>query len=189
MEETAWSEFGHHVAGLLIVTMGVLAILERTGRAPWARHWPLLFIGLTVFVAYNMDPEGWQTGRVGFWRQLLGLEVLQHRILLILTALLGLAEWRVRSGRNPSSPWRYVFPLVFIVSGTVLLSHAHEVNDARSSFLMELTHLPMGLVVLVAGWARWLELRLPPVDGRRAGQWWGPALCGLGALLLLYREG
>ena len=188
-EETAWSEFGHHVAGLLIVTMGVLAILERTGWAPWARHWPLLFIGLTVFVAYNMDPEGWQTGRVGFWQQLLGLEVLQHRILLVLTALLGLAEWRVRSGRNPSSPWRYVFPLVFIVSGTVLLSHAHEVNDARSSFLMELTHLPMGLVVLVAGWARWLELRLPPVDGRRAGQWWGPALCGLGALLLLYREG
>ena len=188
-EETAWSEFGHHVAGLFIVTMGVLAILERTGWAPWARHWPLLFIGLTGFVAYNMDPEGWQTGRVGFWKQLLGLEVLQHRILLALTALLGLAEWRVRSGRNPSSPWRYVFPLVFIVSGTLLLSHAHEVNDAKSSFLMELTHLPMGLVVLVAGWARWLELRLPPIDGRRAGRFWGPSLLALGLLLLFYREG
>jgi putative copper resistance protein D len=187
--ETAWSEFGHHVAGLFIVTMGVLAILERTGWAPWARHWPLLFIGLTVFVAYNMDPEGWQTGRVGFWRQLLGLEVLQHRILLALTALLGLAEWRVRSGRDPSSPWRYVFPLVFIVSGTVLLSHAHEVNDAKSSFLMELTHLPMGLVILVAGWARWLELRLPSLDGRRAGRFWGPSLVALGVLLLFYREG
>ena len=188
-EETAWSEFGHHVAGLFIVTMGGLAILERTGWAPWARHWPLLFIGLTVFVAYNMDPEGWQTGRVGFWKQLLGLEVLQHRILLALTALLGLAEWRVRSGRNPSSPWRYVFPLVLIVSGTVLLSHAHEVNDAKSSFLMELTHLPMGLVILVAGWARWLELRLPPLDGRRAGRFWGPSLVALGVLLLFYREG
>jgi len=188
-EETAWSEFGHHVAGSFIVTMGVLAILERTGWAPWARHWPLLFIGLTVFVAYNMDPEGWQTGRVGFWKQLLGLEVLQHRILLALTALLGLAEWRVRSGRHPSSSWRYVFPLVFIVSGTLLLSHAHEVNDARSSFLMELTHLPMGLVVLVAGWARWLELRLPPAAGRRAGRFWGPSLLALGLLLLLYREG
>jgi len=188
-EETAWSEFGHHVSGLFIVTMGLLAILERTGWAPWARHWPLLFIALTGFVAYNMDPEGWQTGRVGFWQQLLGLEVLQHRILLALTALLGLAEWRVRSGRNPSSRWRYVFPLVFIVAGTLLLSHAHEVNNAKSAFLMELTHLPMGLVVLVAGWARWLELRLPPVDGRRAGRLWGPALTALGLLLLLYREG
>jgi putative copper resistance protein D len=53
--------------------MGVLAMLERTGRAPWARHWPLLLIGLTGFVAWNMDPEGWQTGRIGFWEHLLGL--------------------------------------------------------------------------------------------------------------------
>jgi hypothetical protein len=27
-EETAWSEFGHHVAGLFIVTMGLLAALN-----------------------------------------------------------------------------------------------------------------------------------------------------------------
>lgn len=187
--ETEWSEFGHHVAGMFIITMGVLAILERTGRAPWARHWPLLLIGLTVFVAYNMDPEGWQTGRVGFWQQLLGLEVLQHRILLLLTAMLGLAEWRVRSGRNPGSPWRYVFPLVFIASGTLLLSHAHELSNVKAAFLMELTHLPMGLVVLVAGWARWLELRLPPGDGERAGRLWGPALLAFGLLLVAYREG
>src|SRR5947207_12998447 len=105
--------------------MGVLAILERTGWAPWARHWPLLFIGLTVFVAYNMDPEGWQTGRVGFWTQLLGLEVLQHRILLALTALLGLAEWRVRAGRNPSARWGCGFPLAFLVSGPLLPCPSH----------------------------------------------------------------
>jgi putative copper resistance protein D len=187
-EETAWSEFGHHVAGLFIVSMGLLAILERTGWAPWARHWPLLFIGLTAFVAYSLDPEGWQTGRVGFWEQLLGLEVLQHRILLAVTALIGLGEWRVRSGRNPSSPWCYVVPVASILAGTVLLSHAHEVSDAKSAFLMELSHLPMGLVVLVGGWARWLELRLPPVDGRKAGRSWGPALLALGLLLLVYRE-
>jgi putative copper resistance protein D len=187
-EQTAWSEFGHHVAGLFIVSMGLLAILERTGWAPWARHWPLLFIGLTAFVAYSLDPEGWQTGRVGFWEQLLGLEVLQHRILLAVTALFGLAEWRMRSGRNPSSPWRYVFPVACILSGTLLLSHAHEVTNAKSAFLMELSHLPMGLVVLVAGWSRWLELRLPPVDGGRAGRFWAPALLALGLLLLMYRE-
>jgi putative copper resistance protein D len=187
-EQTAWSEFGHHVAGLFIVTMGVLATLERTGWAPWARHWPLLFIGLTAFVAYSLDPEGWQTGQVGFWEQLLGLEVLQHRILLVVTALIGLAEWRARSGRHPSSPWRYVVPVAAIVSGTLLLSHAHDVGDAKSAFLMELPHLPMGLVVLVGGWSRWLELRLPPADGHRAGRVWGPALMALGLLLLAYRE-
>ena len=72
--------------------------------------------------------------------------------------------------------------------GYLLLSHAHEVNNAKSAFLMEVSHLPMGLVVLVAGWSRWLELRLPPVDGRKAGRFWGPGLVALGLLLLLYRE-
>jgi len=187
-EETAWSEFGHHVSGLFIVAMGVLAMLERTGRAPWARHWPLLLIGLTGFVAWNMDPEGWQTGRIGFWEHLLGLEVLQHRILLALTAILGVAEWRVRSGRHPDSRWRYVFPLVCIGAGILLLSHAHEVSDAKSAFLMELTHLPLGLIILVAGWSRWLELRLPPPDNKGPGRLWGPVLTAFGFLLLFYRE-
>jgi putative copper resistance protein D len=188
-EETAWSEFGHNVAGLFILAMGVLATLEQTGRVPWARHWPLLIIALTAFVAYSLDPEGWQTGVVGFWKHMLSPEVLQHRILLALTAAFGLAEWWVRSGRRPGSRWRYVFPWVCIASGVMLLSHGHEVSNAKTAFLMEVTHLPLGLLVLVAGWARWLELRLPPAEGARPARLWGPALAAFGLLLVFYREG
>jgi copper resistance protein D len=188
-EDTAWSEFGHHVAGLFVLAMGLLAMLERSGRAPWARHWPLLFVGLTGFVAWNMDPEGWQTGRVGFWEHLLGLEVLQHRILLSLTALLGLAEWRVHSSRDPHARWRHVFPFVCIAAGALLLTHAHDVNDAKFAFLMEVTHLPLALVILVAGWARWLELRLPSPENQAPGRLWAPALALFGLLLVFYREG
>jgi putative copper resistance protein D len=188
-EQTAWSEFGHHVSGLFIFAMGVLATLEGTGRVPWARHWPLLIVGLTGFVAWSLDPEGWQTGRVGFWEHLLSPEVLQHRIMLAMSALLGIAEWRVRATRGSTSRWRYVFPLVCIASGTLLMTHVHEVGDAKSAFLMELTHLPLGLVILVAGWARWLELRLPPAQGAKHGRLWGPALALFGLLLVFYREG
>jgi putative copper resistance protein D len=188
-EDTAWSEFGHNVAGLFVLAMGLLAMLERSGRAPWARHWPLLFVGLIAFVGWNMDPEGWQTGQVGFWEHLLGLEVLQHRILLALTALLGLAEWRVHSGRDPRSRWRYGFPLVCIAAGALLLTHAHDVNDAKFAFLMEITHLPLALIILVAGWARWLELRLPSPENERPGRLWAPALALFGLLLVFYREG
>ena len=188
-EITAWSEFGHNVAGLFVLAMGIFATLERTGRAPWARHWPLLIIALAGFVAYSVDPEGWQTGAVGFWEHLLSPEVVQHRILLILTALFGFAEWRVRSGRHPDSPWRYVFPVVAIWSGVLLLAHAHELSDGKSAFFMELSHLPLGLVSLLAGWSRWLELRLPPVKSGGPGRIWGPALAVFGLLLVLYREG
>lgn len=187
-EITAWSEFGHNVAGLFVLAMGLLATLERTGRARWARHWPLLIVALAGFVAYSVDPEGWQTGAVGFWEHLKSPEVLQHRILLGLTALLGLAEWRVRSGRHPVSPWRYVFPVVTISSGVLLLTHVHEVSDSRSAFFMELSHLPLGLLSLLAGWSRWLELRLPPDRRGTSGGLWGPALAAFGLLLIFYRE-
>ena len=71
----------------------------------------------------------------------------------------------------------------------MLITHVHEVGDAKSAFLMELPHLPLGLVILVAGWARWLELRLPPAHGVKHGRVWGPALALFGLLLVFYREG
>lgn len=187
-ENTQWSEFGHHVAGVFVVAMGLLAMLEQTGRAPWARHWPLLIIGLTVFITWSMDPEGWQTGTVGFWTQLRDPEVLQHRLLLVVTAAFAIAEWRVRSGRHPRSPWRFVFPIACICGGVLLLVHVHQVNVTKTGFFMELTHLPLGLVALLAGWARWLELRLAPAHTSWSGRLWAPALVVFGLLLVFYRE-
>jgi putative copper resistance protein D len=188
-EITAWSEFGHNLAGLFVLAMGILATLERTGRAPWARHWPLLIIALACFVAYSVDPEGWQTGAVGFWEHLLSAEVVQHRLMVLLTAALGFAEWRVRSGRHPDSRWRYVFPVAGILSGVLLLAHVHELSDSKSAFFMEISHLPMGLLSLLAGWSRWLELRLPPAEAGGPGWIWGPAFAVFGLLLIQYREG
>jgi hypothetical protein len=54
-----------------------------------------------------------------------------------------------------------VLPVVCIASGIVLISHTHLVGDAHAAFFMEVSHLAMGLMSLVIGWARWLELRLP----------------------------
>jgi putative copper resistance protein D len=186
--EIAWSEFGHNVSGLFIVAMGILATLESTGRAPWARHWPLLLIGLTLFIGYSLDPEGWQTGAVGFWEQLRSPEVVQHRLMLLLTALFAIAEWRVRSGRRPQSRLRYLFPVVAIMSGVLLIMHSHEVSNAKSAFLMEVSHLPLGLISLLAGWSRWLELRLPGAAGVGPGRVWGPAFLLFGLILTFYRE-
>ncbi len=189
LEDMAWSEFGHNVAGVFVLAMGVLAMLERSGHAPWARHWPLLFFALAGFVAWSVDPEGWQTGVVGFWEHLWSPEVLQHRILLLLTALFGVAEWRVRSGRHARSLWRYVFPIVCVMAGVLLLTHVHEVGNTTAAFLMELSHLALGLVSLVAGWSRWLELRMAHAGNSHPGRLWGPALAVFGLLLIFYREG
>jgi len=54
---------------------------------------------------------------------------------------------------------------------------------------MEVTHTPIALLALVAGWARWLELRLPAGSGDVPERVWSLAVAAVGVLLLLYREG
>ena len=46
----------------------------------------------------------------------------------------------------------------------VLLTHTHAITNVKENLLVELTHVPMGLLAVFAGWARWLEIRLPPED-------------------------
>jgi putative copper resistance protein D len=186
--DRAWSEFNHHVSGLLVLTMGLLALLHASGRARWARHWPLVFLGLAVFVAIRSDPGSWPLGPEGFWEGWLVVTVAQHRVFVLLVVVFGIFEWMVRSGRLASRRAALVFPLLCVVGGGLLLTHSHAAQNLKDEFLLEVTHAPLGVLALVVGWGRWLELRLP--DGRRRvpGVLWAAALVLVGALLLIYRE-
>lgn len=188
-EEYAWSEYNHHWAGLFVLAMGLLATLERTGRACWARHWPLLFLGLAGFLSLRSDPRAWPLGPAGFAESMALADVLQHRVFVLLTAVFGLFEWLVRTGRLPSPRWALVFPLLVAVGGGLLLTHSHAMFNLRAEFLVDVTHVPMGLLGIMIGWSRWLELRLPPRDSRVPGWLWPLALALVGILLLTYREG
>jgi putative copper resistance protein D len=183
-----WSEFNHNVAGLAVLAMGVLAVVERSGRARWARAWPLLFLPLSAFLLLRSDPGGSPLGTAGLAQALRDPEILQHWAFGLLPAAFGVVEWLHRTGRIRPRPWAYLFPLLSAVGGGLLLSHAHTSSDAKEAFLMELTHLPLGLLAVATGWARWLELRLPPADARAPGRVWAPAMALMGVLLLFYHE-
>jgi len=58
----------------------------------------------------------------------------------------------------------------------------------KEAFLMEVTHAPIGVLGACAGWARWLELRLPEA-GPWPGRVWPSCLIAVGALLIVYSEG
>jgi putative copper resistance protein D len=64
-DDIAWSEYNHHWAGLIVIAVGLLALLNRAGLR-WARHWPLAFLGLAVFLFFRSDPETWPMGDIGF---------------------------------------------------------------------------------------------------------------------------
>ena len=188
--EKAWSEYNHHWAGIMVVSVGLLALLAQAGKISWARNWPLLFLGLSVFLFLRSDPEVWPLGPNGFWVTLADPEVLLHRIFAGLVIALAVFEWRVQTGRVASSNVRLVFPMLIAVSGALLLTHSHSLGNIKEEVLAELSHIPLAILAVMAGWSRWLELRLPAENYTRAwlARLWPVCITLIGVLLLNYRE-
>jgi putative copper resistance protein D len=183
-----WSEYNHHWAGILVLLIGLLSLAEKSGHAGWARHWPLVFIGLAAFLFVRSDPEAWPLGETGFFESFRDPEILQHRIFILFISGFGIFEWMVRTGRMKSERAALVFPLVTAVAGALLLTHSHSLANVRQELLIELTHVPLAVLGIVAAWARWLELRLPAADGSWAGWLWRICFLLVGLVLLDYRE-
>src|SRR5262249_56325108 len=134
-----WSEFNHHVAGAFVFLMGVLAILSRTGWAPWARHWPLVFFGLAAFLLVRNDPGSWPLGPQGFWEGMQYSEVVQHRIFVLLVLGFGTFEWMVRTGRIRSRRAPLVFPIPSPAGGALLLPHSPPPPHLQSTYPIQPT--------------------------------------------------
>jgi putative copper resistance protein D len=186
-EDIAWSEYNHHWAGIFVLLIGFLALLGRAG-VRWARHWPLLFLAMAGFLLIRSDPEVWPLGQEGWWVAWRDVEVAQHRFFVLLIILFGTFEWSVRTGRLKSKRAAMVFPLLVAVGGAMLLTHSHQISNVKDQMLIELTHTPLALAGVAAGWARWLELRLPGRGGRIAGYVWPACFMLIGVILLWYRE-
>jgi putative copper resistance protein D len=184
-----WSEYNHHWMGLIVLGMGMLAFLARTGKAPWAEYWPLLMIGIAVFIFLRGDPECWPLGPKSFWSTWTTPEIFQHRAAALLCIAFAIFELRVR--RNPAQQGMLplIFPLICAVGAALLLTHSHGTSNVREETLAELSHTPMAVLGVMAGWSRWLELRLPEKDDRRITAWvWPICFILIGAGLLNYRE-
>jgi copper resistance protein D len=186
--DIAWSEYNHNWAGLIVLTAGLLALLSRFRWGSWARHWPLVFIGLAVFLLLRADSENWPLGPRGFWESFAVAEVAQHRLFVLLIVLFAVFEWSVQTHRVRAQRAALVFPAVCILGGTLLLAHNHSLSKVQEELLAELSHTPIALLGLVAGWARWLEIRFPETPPRWAVNAWPVCFIAIGYLLLTYRE-
>jgi putative copper resistance protein D len=182
------SESNHHWMGLVVLAMGLLAVLARAGRAQWAEYWPLLLIGIAVFIFLQADTECWPVGWKGFEACWADPEVFQHRIAALVCLAFGVFEARVRKRRKENDPLALVFPLMVAVGGAVLLTHSHAITNVKENLLAELSHVLMGVLAVFAGWARWLELRLPEKNRVLPSWIWPVCFVLIGATLLNYRE-
>ncbi|WP_374374635.1 copper resistance D family protein [Dongia sp.] len=187
-EDIAWSEYNHHISGVFVLLIGILALAEKTGRARWARHWPLLFILMAGFLFLRSEAEGWPFGSLSLGESLRDPEYIQHKLFMVLITAFALFEWSVRSGIMARRWASYVFPLLCAAGGTMLLTHSHSIANVRELLLLEMTHLPIAVLGIWAGWTRWLELRMDGSVQRIGGWLWPSFLALVGIILLLYRE-
>ena len=182
------SIFNHRLSGSLLVAMALLAIAERLGLAAWARNWPLLLLVLGVFVFVHSERQAWPFGRIGFVESFGDPEIVQHRLAGLLVIGFSFFEWAVRTGRLPPARAALVFPAVSLLGGGLLIVHSHAGVGLKDELLIQLTHLPIAVLGMLAGMSRWIELRLPNRTGRRIGWLWPPALLGVGLILVGYWE-
>jgi len=187
LADKMWSEFNHNWAGIFVLAMGGLAFANRAGVKA-AGYWPLLFVVLGVAIIIRSDPESWPIGPLGFFETLADPEVFQHRVVGLLLFPFGLFEWAVRTGRLKSERSALIFPVLCAVGAALLLVHNHTLTDVKARFLIEFSHIPMGIFGVLAGWMRWLEIRGEGRTRRIAGLAWPLCLSMVGVLLLFYRE-
>jgi copper resistance protein D len=187
--DIAWSEYNHNWIGLMLFVMGILALLSRTGKLPIARHWPLIFLALAVFIFVRADPENWPLGPNGFWESFDEIEVIQHRSAALMVVAFAAFEWRVQRNKTRSPLAPLVFPAVCVIGGALLLTHTHALQNSRDQVLAELSHTPLAILAVLAGCMRWLELSLPRPDTRIPARVWPVCFMLIGALLLTYKEG
>ncbi|HEY6305359.1 MAG TPA: CopD family protein [Candidatus Angelobacter sp.] len=186
--DIAWSEYNHHWAGVFVLLVGLLAGVAQTRRFSGARYWPLLFIGLAALIFLRADPEGWPLGADSFSESIQDGGVLQHKAFAVLLVMFAIFELRVQLGKRSFPAAVYVFPAVCALGGALLLTHAHVLDNLKEQLLVELSHTPIAIAAVLAGWSRWLQVRLLKDDSMLAARIWPVCFVAIGAILLNYRE-
>lgn len=190
----AYSEENHHIAGWMVILMG-LAEVSHVMRLPslvWARLLlpsAMLFIG--IFLMIWSDHEAWPIGPLSFVETFFGEdpEIVQHKFYGLLALAVGGVELFRRLGRTGHVAWATPLPLMAITVGTMLFSHSHGVHPSAHKIATH--HAVMGTIAITAGSSKlFFDWRRPSGGhGSTRSEWlWAGLLLLIGVQLLFYSE-
>ena len=185
--DIAWSEYNHHWAGL--VRVGDRPCIRMAVRFRWARNWPLLFLGLALFLLIRADSENWPLGPRGFWESFQVAEVAQHRLFVLLIVAFAAFEWCVQTRKALTSPRgaclsRRVCRRRSTAPDPLPFARKHEGGVSGGVEPYPDRHPCRYLRAGPAGW----RMRVPQQSKRVLSWIWPVCFILIGALLLNYRE-
>lgn len=156
----AYSEFNHHLAGLIVLLLGC-AELSQALHLPsllWARLLlPAAMLLGSVILLVGSDHEAWPIGSLSFSQTFSGHdpEIIQHKIYGLLLFLVGTVEGLRRTRRISAGLWSALLPLFAIVGGLMLFGHSHGVHPSAQKIAMH--HAMMGAMAATAGSSKLLS--------------------------------
>ncbi|MBI3896103.1 MAG: hypothetical protein HY313_09250 [Acidobacteria bacterium] len=155
-----FSEFNHHFAGLCVLLVGLLTLLEPylADRFRFMRYfWCALFWIPGVYLFFLSDPEAWPVGPQSLHYVLTqNAQVVQHKVFSLLLLGLGLVEY-LRVRKKLQTMWTIaLFPVMAAAGAAMLLFHssaAHAAGmDAAAHLAMQkIEHQHLGFAVVGFG--------------------------------------
>jgi hypothetical protein len=190
-----WSEMNHAFAGVCVLLLAVIGMLQiALPRPVWfVRYGSVIVWGaLFFFLFVRSDRGAWPLGRIGWLESFQEWDTAQHRLGQGLILLVGVGDFlRLRRGwrANPLLTRWGMLALALAGSG-MLFTHLHQTIDPvhyAMTVRMNVQHVGMAVSALLFGVSKfaWDTWQVP----RRGGQYlWLVFLACMGLILTLYVE-
>lgn len=190
-DELAYSEMMHHVFGWLVLGLALwltYQMLELPGVARVRAAGPILLSAGGVFLMIFSDFDAWPLSAE---KPITDPEVLAHKIIATMMIVIGLSTNLVRKRKNVdvSSLQAHLVAVLALAGGGMLMTHVHTgAPYSETAIGVYLHHFAMGILALLCGGVKLLELSMP----HRIKVWnvaWIVLMFLVSGALITYNEG
>jgi hypothetical protein len=190
----AYSEFNHHLSGMLVLIIGLSELRQSLAIPLWA--WtrfllPGALLTAGSFLLIWSDHNAWPIGPMSFMQTFFGSdsEIFQHKSYGLLSVTVGAIELLRRLGQIRHAAWVAPLPLFAIIGGLMLFGHSHGVHPSAHKIAMD--HAMMGTMAVTAGSSKLLSDWFRSPSHAQSSKWeliWPFLILLIGIQLLIYSE-
>lgn len=153
-EHTAFSNFNHNFSGWLVLLMGfamAVSVVWEGKRSKFSTLWPILTLGVALFILYRSDPEYWPFGPRTLTELLGDREAIEHKLSGLIVLAMGSVEWLRVRGTLSHWVWGMIFPWLAIMGGLTLLFHLHPISNFNYLGRNNSPHTTEGTTAVLTG--------------------------------------
>lgn len=190
----AYSEFNHHLTGMLVVIIGLSELRHALATRFWA--WTRFLLPGALFATGSFlliwsDHNAWPIGPLSFTETFFGSdqEIFQHKSYGLLSLTVGAIELLRRVGQIRHAVWVAPLPVFAIIGGLMLFGHSH--GDHPSAHQIAMGHAIMGSMAVTAGSSKLLADWFRSPSNAGFSKWelpWACLILLIGIQLLMYSE-